>query len=161
MNIYLGSDHAGFELKEKLVEYCEELGFDAVNLGAFSYDGEDDYPDVIAPVARAVSKDASDGIVSRGIILGGSGQGEAIVANRFQGVRAIVYYGEADPDEEGEILDIITLAREHNDANVLSLGARALSDETAKDIVQRFLSISFSEDERHSRRIAKIDAIEL
>jgi len=144
--IYIASDHAGFELKEKLKAYLLELGYEIKDFGAFSFDSEDDYPDFIRRAAKAVADDPEG---SRGIILGGSGQGEAMVANRFKGVRAVVYYGK---DEK-----IITLSREHNNANVLSLGARFLTEEEAKKVVKLWLETKFNGEERHERRVRKID----
>ena len=143
--IYLATDHAGFELKEKLKAYLQGLGYEIKDLGAFSYDAEDDYPDFVRQAAEAVSKNPEK---DRAIILGGSGQGEAIVANRFKSVRAVVYYGK---DEK-----IITLSREHNNANVLSLGARFLIEEEAKRAVKLWLETKFNAEERHMRRISKI-----
>jgi ribose 5-phosphate isomerase B len=145
MNIHIGTDHAGFELKNKLVEYLNELGHTITDHGAFIYDANDDYPDFITPVAHAVSMDTN----SFGIILGGSGQGEAMNANRFAEVRAIEYYG-------GEI-EIVKLGREHNNANVLSLGARFITDEEAREAVKVFIETEFSRDERHIRRIRKMN----
>jgi len=145
MKIYLGSDHAGYELKEKLKKFLNELGHEVEDKGAFKYDSEDDYPDFIKPVAEAVAKDSE----SRGIVLGGSGQGEAIVANRVRGVRVAVYYGNN--------LDIVKLSREHNDANVLSFGARFISEEEAKKAVELWLKTPF-EGGRHERRVKKIDS---
>lgn len=144
--IYIASDHAGFEMKEKLKAYLAELGHQAEDMGAFYYDEQDDYPDFILSVAKAIANDPEQ---SRGIILGGSGQGEAMVANRIKGVRATVlyYYNE----------NIIRLSREHNNANVLSLGARFLNDEEAKRAVKLWLEAPFPGDERHVRRIKKID----
>ncbi len=147
MKIYFATDHAGFELKNILVEYVKTLGFDVEDCGAKSFDKEDDYPDFIKLAAKAVS---SDPVNSKAIVLGGSGQGEAIVSNRFPGVRAVVYYGKN--------LEIIKLSREHNDANVLSLGARFLTDDEAKEAVKLWLDTPFSHEERHARRIYKIDS---
>ena len=146
MKIYFASDHAGFELKEKLVAYTKELGFEVMDLGSFVNDEADDYPDFISLVAQEVSNDP---VNTKGIVLGGSGQGEAMVANRFPKVRAAVFYG-------GD-MSIAQLSREHNDANILSLGARFISEEVAKNAVQTWLATPFSEEERHVRRIAKID----
>jgi len=146
MKIFLGSDHAGFELKNELKKFLEEFGYEVKDFGNDVYDEQDDYPDFILPVAQAVAKDPQN---SRGIILGGSGQGEAIIANRIKGVRAVVVY---DYNE-----NIITLSRQHNDANVLSLGARFIDTSEAKSAVRVWLETPFSEDERHKRRIAKID----
>ena len=143
MNIHIGTDHAGFELKNKLVEYLNKLGHEITDHGAFSYDPNDDYPDFIAPVAHAVSMDMN----SLGIILGGSGQGEAMNANRFAEVRAIEYYG-------GEI-EIVKLGREHNNANILSLGARFVTDDEAYEAVRVFIETEFSGDERHIERLSK------
>jgi len=148
MKIYIASDHAGYELKQKLVEYLLDEDFDVVDKGAFEFQPQDDYPDFISEVAKEISKESKN---SKGIILGGSGQGEAITANRFKNVRAVVYYG-------GD-LDIIKLSREHNDANILSLGARFISVDLAKSAVDLWLDTKFSEDERHVRRIKKIDKI--
>lgn len=145
MRIFIGSDHAGFELKQKLIPFIESLGHEVIDKGAFAFDEHDDYPDFIIPVANEVATDSS----SRGIILGGSGQGEAIVANRVSGARAVVFYGGP--------LDIIELSREHNDANILSLGARFVSEGEAETAVQLWLETEFSNDERHVRRIRKIE----
>ncbi|MCW9054573.1 MAG: RpiB/LacA/LacB family sugar-phosphate isomerase [Candidatus Pacebacteria bacterium] len=145
MKIYIATDHAGFELKGRLMPLLRELGHEVVDCGAETYDESDDYPDFIAKAAEAVSENPE----CRGVILGGSGQGEAIVANRYPRVRTAVYYGGP--------IDIVSLAREHNDANILSLGARFLSDEEAQEAVRVFLATPFSDDERHVRRIAKID----
>ena len=145
MRIYIGSDHAGFELKQKLIPFVQSLGHEVVDKGAFASDEHDDYPDFIVPVAEEVVKNP----FSRGIILGGSGQGEAIAANRVKGARAAVFYGGP--------LDIVELSREHNDANILSLGARFVSEGEAQTAVQLWLETEFSGDERHTRRIKKID----
>ncbi len=144
MKLHIGADHAGFELKNKLVTYLNELGHEIVDHGAFTLDRADDYPDFVEPVAHAIAMDMN----SRGIVLGGSGQGEAMDANRFSEVRAIEYYG-------GDV-EIVKLGREHNDANVLSLGARLISENEAKNAVKVFLETEFSGDERHVRRIEKI-----
>src|SRR3989344_4894737 len=116
--IYIGSDHAGFDMKQELIPFIEELGYEVIDFGAYIYDAVDDYPDFISPVAKAVALNPESNC---GIVLGGSGQGEAIVANRYPNVRAVVYYG-------GNI-DIIKFSREHNDANILSLGAKFLKPE--------------------------------
>ena len=146
MKIYLGADHAGFELKEKLTPFLKELGYEVEDFGAHALEALDDYPDFIRPAAEAVAGNPG----SRGIILGGSGQGEAMCANRTPGVRAAVYYGGA--------VDIVVLSREHNDANILSLGARFIEVEEAKEVARLWLETPFSGDERHMRRINKIDA---
>lgn len=146
MKIYFGTDHAGFNLKNAVLEFVRELGYDVEDKGALILDEGDDYPTCIRPVAEAVAADPD----SRGIIFGGSGQGEAIVANRTVGVRAAVYYGGS--------LDIVRLSREHNDANILSLGARFLTTDEAKEAVRLWLGTDFSQEERHVRRIHDIDA---
>lgn len=151
--IYIGSDHAGFVMKEKLIPFVQKLGFQVIDCGAFKYDDTDDYPDFIEPVAKAVSLNPEHNI---GIILGGSGQGEAIVANRFPNVRAIVYYGEPSVFHGHAF---VRVSREHNDANVLSLGARFLTLNKAKKAVKRWLETPFSNAEKHARRIKKIERI--
>jgi ribose 5-phosphate isomerase B len=140
--IYLAGDHAGFELKEKIKIWLKEWSHEFVDCGAFSLDLDDDYPDF---VSKAILKIKDD---DKGIILGGSGQGEAIVANRVSGIRAAVYYG-------GD-LEVVKLSREHNNANVLSLGARFLEEEEAKKAVKLWLETEFSGEERHKRRLNKI-----
>jgi ribose 5-phosphate isomerase B len=146
MKIYIGSDHAGFELKKVLVSHLELMGHDVTDKGDLKYDPKDDYPDFIALVAEGVAEENSNAM---GIVLGGSGQGEAMEANRLFGIRAAVYYGG---DEQ-----VVKLSREHNDANILSLGARFISEDEAKHIVDLFLSTPFSNEERHKRRILKLD----
>lgn len=158
MKVYLGADHRGFELKEKIKEWLKEWGYEYEDMGAFELDSDDDYVDFVSKAAGRVSEDPEN---SKAIILGGSGQGEAMLANKFKGVRAVVYYGG---DEE-----IISLSREHNDANVLSLGAalgstfskaRKMPDELAKRVVKIWLETPFSSDERHKRRLQKIESFE-
>jgi ribose 5-phosphate isomerase B len=153
MKIIFASDHAGFDLKEVLKPYVAGLGYEVEDMGAHEYNGYDDYPDFIAPAAQAVSHDPD---TVRAILLGGSGQGEAMVANRHPHVRAIVYNGESRGALYND-LDEIALSREHNDANVLSLGARFLTPDEAKEAVRRWLETPFKGDERHVRRIHKID----
>lgn len=143
--IYIGSDHAGYELKEKLKAYIQSLNIEVVDKGAFNLDNEDDYPDFIVPVAEEVAKDSE----SLGIILGGSGQGEQISANKVDGVRAIEFYGGN--------LEIVKLGREHNNANILSLGARFITEDEAKNAIILFMNTPFTNDERHIRRINKIN----
>lgn len=146
MKIYIGADHAGFELKNKLAVWLKEIeGYDVFDMGAKEFDSSDDYPDFIEPVARAVAADPE----SRGIVIGGSGQGEAMDANRTPGVRAVEFYG-------GDV-NMIKLSREHNNANVLSLGARFIDEELARRAVTVFLKTPFSDEERHERRIGKMD----
>lgn len=142
--IFLGTDHAGFELKEAVKEYLIELKYEVEDFGNSIYDDGDDYPDFVLPVAKRVS--SVDGL---GIVFGGSGQGEAIVANRIKGVRAVVIYHYNE--------DIIRLSKEHNNANILSFGARFLNKDEVKNAIKLWLDTKFTEDERHIRRILKID----
>lgn len=146
MKIALGADHAGFKLKEQMRDFLVSLGHEVVDKGAFSFDPADDYPDFIFPVAHAVA----DGEVERGVVFGKSGQGEAMCANRVKGVRAALYLGED--------MGIVKLSREHNNANVLSLGAGFVNQEAAQEVVSLWLDTPFSEEERHARRIKKLDA---
>ena len=144
MKIFIASDHAGFELKNKLISYLQSCKYDIEDCGPFDYDPLDDYPDFILPAAKKVAKDEN----SRGIILGGSGQGEAMAANRIKGIRAAVYY-------DGPI-EIIKLSRLHNNANVISFGARFLSFEKAIEVLEIWLDEKF-EGGRHENRINKLD----
>ena len=147
MTIYLGTDHAGFQLKEQIKNFLMENAYDVVDLGAEVFNAQDDYPDFITLVAQAVAQDATDDVKKFGIVFGGSGQGEMMAANRIKGARCAMYYGGTD--------NIVVLSREHNNANMLSLGARFISLDEAKESVNKFLSTDFSGDERHSRRLAK------
>lgn len=159
MKIHLATDHAGYELKNKIMDYLVDFakpeisgrtnpegfsGYEVSDHGAFEYNEADDYPDFVSKAAQAVSEDPENNI---GIVFGGSGEGEDMVADKFPHVRSAVYYGGN--------LEIVKLAREHNDANVLSLGARFVGYEEAKEAVKIFLETKFSGDERHQRRIAK------
>lgn len=153
--IYLASDHRGFALKEKIKEWLTADGHEFVDCGASTYVETDDYPDVVAIAAAKVSQDP---INNRAIVLGATGQGEAMVANRRSGVRAIVFYGGS--------IELVRLGRLHNAANVLSLGAapgntiadgQPMSEELAREAVSVFLSTEFIPEERHVRRIAKLD----
>jgi ribose 5-phosphate isomerase B len=146
--IHVASDHAGFELKEAIVSWLRTIPCVVYDHGAKLYEAEDDFPDFITPAAKAVSQKPED---SCGIIFGGSGQGESMIANRFPQVRATVFYG-------GE-RDIITLSREHNDANVLSIGARFVSVDECKESILLWLNTEVDLDERHKRRIQKIEKI--
>ena len=157
MKIFIGTDHAGYVLKEKLISSLKLQGYEVIDKGAFEYNENDDYPDFVIPVAEEVSKNP-DGV--KGIILGSTGQGEAITANRFPHVRAVVYYGKAKPVVDNES-DIIIRSKEHNNSNILSFGARYLTEETMIEAVNLWLNTSFSFDERHIRRLAKIDEIKI
>ena len=144
MTIALATDHAGFELKEIVKKYLIELGITVKDFGATEFDALDDYSDFIIPAAEFVANDNK----IKGIFFGGSGQGEAMAANRIKEVRAAVYYG--GPTE------IVKLSRQHNDANILSLGARFITPEKAKEVIDIWMNIKF-EGGRHQRRIEKLD----
>ncbi len=162
MKVYFASDHAGFELKSALLAYARQLGMEVEDCGAYTLDNNDDYPAIIAGAARKVSADAAAGVESRAIVIGASGQGEAMVANRFKGVRCALYYGKAaqeQKDMSGHTLDMLVSSRQHNNANALSLGARFLSVEEAKSALSVWLKAPFSGEERHARRIAQIDTL--
>jgi len=135
MKIFIGTDHAGYVLKEKLVSTLKGEGYEVVDRGAFEYDEHDDYPDFVIPVAEEVSKDPEN---VKGIIIGATGQGEAIAANKFSNVRAMVYYGKTPVVVDDEA-DIIVRSREHNNSNVLSLGARFLTEEAMMMAVDEWL----------------------
>jgi ribose 5-phosphate isomerase B len=157
MKIFIGTDHAGYVLKEKLVSFLKLQGHEVIDKGAYEYNEQDDYPDFVVPVAREVSKNPN---TVKGIILGGTGQGEAIAANKFPHVRAVVYYGKANPIVDDES-DIIVRSRQHNNSNILSLGARYFTEEDMVNAVNLWLNTPFSNDERHIRRLGKIDDIKI
>jgi ribose 5-phosphate isomerase B len=144
MKIVLATDHAGFELKNHVKDYLLKEKYQVEDFGAYEYNAADDYPDFIIPAARVVASSKN----TFGIIFGGSGQGEAMAANRVKGVRAVVYY---DGPKR-----IIKLSRKHNNANVLSLGARFISKDKAIEIIDLWLKTPF-EGERHLKRIKKLD----
>lgn len=164
MRVYLGTDHAGFELKETIKAFLLEKGYAVTDCGAFTFDKHDDYPDFVGKAAEAVSNDSS----SKGIVFGGSGQGEAMVANKYPGVRCALFYTPAIPPGATDVagtkstdpFEMLRLTREHNNANVLSLGVRFLTEEEAKKAVITFLEGTYSSEERHQRRIEKITTIE-
>ncbi|HLG12222.1 MAG TPA: ribose 5-phosphate isomerase B [Dehalococcoidia bacterium] len=141
MRVAIGSDHAGFQYKTMLIEVIKEMGHEVTDFGTYSEEPVD-YPDWIRPVAQAIARGEYD----RGVVLGGSGNGEAIVANKVRGVRCALCWDTTTA----------RLARQHNDANVVSLGQRVVSLEAAKDLVRIFLSTEF-EGGRHVARIAKIE----
>ncbi|MSU74460.1 RpiB/LacA/LacB family sugar-phosphate isomerase [Candidatus Kaiserbacteria bacterium] len=157
--LFIASDHAGFALKNALFVHLQTLGYEIEDMGNATLDPEDDYPDFITLLAKRVA----DEVGARGIIVGGSGQGEAMCANRISGIRAAVFYGKmkvtAALDIEGgrseDGYDLVRLARRHNDANILSIGARFVSGEEAEEAVHIFLETSFSDSPRHARRVAK------
>jgi ribose 5-phosphate isomerase B len=161
MRIALATDHTGFEQLKALQGYLESLGHECWNFGPKEFVPDDDYPDFIRPAAEKVGS----GECERGLILGGSGQGEAMAANRFRGVRCAVFYGPVFPlrvvDAEGhesrDPYEIIRLCREHNNANMLSLAARFVTLEDMKQAVKLWLETGFGNEQRHQRRIEKID----
>lgn len=156
MKIYVGSDHAGYGLKEKLIPFLKELGHDVEDKGATEYNEEDDYPDFIIPVAREVSMHPNE---VRGIVLGGSGQGEGMAANKFNNVRATVYYGQGQCIVTEEQESIIRISRADNDANVLSLGARFITEDEMKNAVREWLETPFKGTDKYARRITKMNRI--
>jgi len=155
MRIVFACDHAGFELKEYLRDFVASLGYEVEDLGAQEYNAGDDYPDYVSLAAQAVSQDPEN---TKAILLGGSGQGEAIVANRYKNVRAVVFVGEP-LQQKVPVQDIITLSRKHNNSNALSLGARFLTNTAAEKAVQKWLTTTFDGEDRHVRRNTKIDTL--
>ncbi len=146
MRVHLGSDHAGFALKAALVAALHELGHDPVDHGPLQYDAVDDYPPFILRAAEAVAAEPG----SLGVVVGGSGNGEAIAANKVRGIRCALAHSE----------ETARLGREHNDANVVSVGARMHDEATALRLVEAFLATPYSDEERHTRRIAMLTAYE-
>ena len=144
MKIHIATDHAGLDLKNIIRDHLKQVGYSVIDHGAYEYDALDDYPDFIFPCAKAVASDPE----SRGIILGGSGQGEAMAANRIKGCRAAVFYNGP--------IDIIKLSREHNNANILSIGARFMSHDEIFSVLDIWLDEPFSGG-RHIRRLDKLD----
>ncbi len=148
--VHIATDHAGMELSAHLVSHLTALGYNVVDHGPRVYDALDDYPSFCINAALAVVADQEAGIHSLGIVLGGSGNGEQIAANKVTGVRAALAWN----------LSTAKLARDHNDANVVAVGGRQHSVEEATAIIEAFLTEPFSQDERHVRRISKIAAYE-
>ncbi|MFI5496894.1 ribose-5-phosphate isomerase [Actinoplanes sp. NPDC051859] len=146
MRVYLGSDHAGYELKSHLVNYLTKQGYEVVDVGPHVYDPEDDYPAFCFHTGAKVVADAG----SLGIVIGGSGNGEQIAANKVAGVRSALAWK----------VEIAQLARQHNDSNVLAIGARQHTLDEASAMAEAFLTTPFSGDERHSRRIGQLAAFE-
>ena len=146
MRVHLGSDHAGLELKEHLLNWLADQGHEAVDHGPFVYDALDDYPVFCLRAAEAVAADWQDGEESLGVVIGGSGNGEAIAANKVKGVRCALAWSE----------ETATLAREHNDANVVSVGGRMHTVEDMTRFVEVFLGTAYSGEERHTRRIGML-----
>ncbi|MGH8959870.1 MAG: ribose-5-phosphate isomerase [Jatrophihabitantaceae bacterium] len=146
MRVFLGSDHAGFELKARLVEHLTAIGHEPVDCGALTFDAQDDYPPpCITAAARTVAEPGS-----LGVVIGGSGNGEQIAANKVDGVRAALVWSD----------ETATLARQHNDANVISIGARNHPEADAVRFIELFVATPFSQDPRHVRRIAMLTEYE-
>ncbi|MFF2677104.1 ribose-5-phosphate isomerase [Arthrobacter koreensis] len=150
MRVHIATDHAGLELSAHLQEHLAAAGYDVVDHGPKEYDAEDDYPGFCIDAAKAVVADQEAGIEALGIVLGGSGNGEQIAANKVHGIRAALAWN----------LDTARLARQHNDANVVAVGGRQHSLSEATEIIEAFLAEPFSGAERHVRRIAQIAEFE-
>jgi ribose 5-phosphate isomerase B len=146
MRVYLGADHAGFELKEKLKAFLTKEGFEVVDKGAYTYDKDDDYPDFCADAARGVAESPEN----RGFVFGKSGSGEMIVANKIKGIRCTLALNEEN----------VRLSREHNSANMLSFGSEFVGQEKMQELALLFLRTDFTNEERHIRRIQKISQLE-
>ncbi len=146
MRVHVGSDHAGLDFKNTIIEHLRAQGHDVTDHGPFEYDALDDYPKFCIPAAEAVAKDPG----SFGVVLGGSGNGEQMAANKVEGIRAALVWS----------LETAKLAREHNDANVISIGGRMHPEKFCLDLVDTFLATPFSGDERHIRRIGQISEYE-
>ena len=146
MRVHIGSDHAGLELKNSLVEHLKSSGHDVIDHGPHEYDALDDYPVFCIPAAQAVASEKG----SFGIVLGGSGNGEQMAANKVKGIRAALVWS----------VETAKLAREHNDANVIASGGRMHSIDVCKELIDAFLATSFSNDQRHIRRIGQVSNFE-
>ncbi len=165
MKVYLASDHTGFELKETIKKFLVKEGYQVEDCGAYQLDPADDYPDLISKAAQMVSKDTDNAI---GIILGGSGQGEAMVANKHSGVRCALFYAPAlaiqavniEGKQSTDPFEILKLTREHNGANMLSIGIRFLKEEDILKAIKVWLESPAPTIERHIKRIEKIKEIE-
>lgn len=148
IKIYLATDHAGFKLKNKVQNFLKEKDFLVEDFGAFKYDIQDDYPDFISLVAQKISEDyKKKDATSLAIIFGGSGQGEAMCANRFKNVRATVYYHHNE--------EILIFSKEHNNANILSIGARFVDEKVILEDIIFWIEKSFLKENRHQKRIKK------
>ncbi|MDQ1538906.1 MAG: ribose 5-phosphate isomerase [Actinomycetota bacterium] len=146
MRVHIGGDHAAYDLKDALVTFLQGRGYDVVDHGPKSFDPQDDYPVAVLRAAEAVSGEPG----SFGVVLGGSGNGEQMAANKVRGIRAALAY----------TVETAELARTHNDAQVLSIGARMNTVEQAEAMVETFLTTQFSGDQRHARRLAMVDGYE-
>jgi ribose 5-phosphate isomerase B len=162
MKIYIGADHAGYNLKIHLIPYLQGLGFEVEDCGAVKMDKDDNYPVYISKVAKAVSRSWTE---ARGIVIGGTGQGEAMMANRFPRVRAALFYGgslaheavDVEGRESGDTLEIVRLSRLHNNSNVLSISARFVNEDEVKAAVKLWLDTKFEGEARHKKRIRMIE----
>jgi len=146
MRVHLGSDHAGLDLKAHLIGWLGEHGYEPVDHGPFVYDAQDDYPCFCLRAAEGVAADRAEGLESFGVVIGGSGNGEQISANKVEGIRCALAWSE----------ETAALARQHNDANVVSVGGRMHSVEDMTRFVEVFLTTAFSDEERHVRRIGQL-----
>ena len=146
MRVHLGSDHAGLELKEHLLNWLADQGHEAVDHGPFVYDAADDYPVFCLRAAEGVAADQQDGVQALGVVIGGSGNGEQMAANKVKGVRAALVWSE----------ETAVLAREHNDANVISVGGRMHTVDDMTRFIEVFLTTEFTGEERHTRRIGML-----
>jgi ribose 5-phosphate isomerase B len=164
MKVYLATDHAGLALKEAVKTFLQGKAYEVEDCGAYGSDPNDDYPDFVSKAANKVSKDPQ----SRGIIFGGTGQGEAMVANKFKNIRCALFYAPAVAHGATDIsgatstdpYEMLRVTRKHNDSNMLALSGRFLKDEEAAEAVRIFLETQFSNEERHVRRIGKMKMIE-
>ena len=146
MRIHLATDHAGLEFRDQLQVHLAASGHEVIDHGPRTYDPLDDYPSFCINAARAVVADQADGVLALGVVFGGSGNGEQIAANKVRGARAALVWSESTA----------LLARQHNDANLIAIGARQHSFEDAQRFIDLFLAEPFSGDERHARRIAQL-----
>lgn len=146
MRIHIATDHAGLEFKDKLKAHLSKSNYEVIDHGAYEYDADDDYPGFIISAAEAVVDDQAAGVDALGVVFGGSGNGEQMAANKVKGIRAALVWNEATA----------RLAREHNDANVISIGARQHEESEALQLIDLFLQEPFSSDARHIRRIGQI-----
>lgn len=150
MRIHIATDHAGLEFKDKLKGHLSGKGHEVVDHGAYQYDPGDDYPGFVFSAAEAVALDYQNGIDSLGVVFGGSGNGEQVAANKVRGIRAALVWNE----------DTAKLAREHNNANVISIGARQHSEVEVLKLIDLFIETPFTSEERHERRIGQISTYE-
>lgn len=146
MRVHIATDHAGLEFKNTLNERLRSRGYEVIDHGAHHYHPEDDYPEFIFAAAEAVAKDQREGVRALGVVFGGSGNGEQMAANKVEGVRAALVWNDVTA----------RLAREHNDANIISIGARQHTEEEAIQLIELFLTTKFSNEPRHTRRIEQI-----